>query len=128
MTALMEVGADAADLPLGHGGASWRARRERIGRRDVALRRRRRRHRCPLRTTKPLPILITPILVELNVVTFFSIAACNGLRAPSWSNCSKNGFSSSSARLPSEITLLLALAHPFFWRPRVTPPGFFIDY
>src|SRR6202011_5697414 len=39
-------------------------------------------------------------------MTSFSIAACNSLRAPSWSNCSKNGFSSSSARLPSEITLL----------------------
>src|ERR1700680_5190605 len=35
----------------------------------------------------------------------FSIAACKSLRAPSCSSCSKNGFSSSSARFSSEITL-----------------------
>src|ERR1700726_3783046 len=35
----------------------------------------------------------------------FSIAACKSLRAPSCSSCSKNGFSASSARFSSEITL-----------------------
>src|SRR5260370_40352752 len=34
-----------------------------------------------------------------------SIAACKSLRAPSCSSCSKNGFSASSARFSSEITL-----------------------
>src|ERR1700758_3787226 len=38
-------------------------------------------------------------------VISFSIAACRSLRAPSCSSCSKNGFSSSSARFSSEITL-----------------------
>src|ERR1700736_1460429 len=35
----------------------------------------------------------------------FSIAACKSLRAPSCSSCSKNGFSASSARFSTEITL-----------------------
>src|SRR5271165_3554485 len=61
---------------------------------------------------QPLSILITAIFVELNVV--HHLVFDRGLRAPSWSNCSKNGFSSSSARLSSEITYSLALAHHFF--------------
>src|SRR6516164_1337462 len=63
----------------------------------------------------------------MSSITSFSIAACNSLRAPSRSNCSKNDLSSSSARLLSEITLLsgtwLILS---FWRPRVRPPGLFL--
>src|SRR6516225_5569972 len=60
-------------------------------------------------------------------ITSFSIAACNSLRAPSRSNCSKNDLSSSSARLLSEITLLSGTWRILsFWRPRVRPPGLFL--
>src|ERR1700737_3854123 len=48
-------------------------------------------------------------------ITSFSIAACNNLRAPSCSNCSKNGFSSSFARSSSEITLFSGTGASFFF-------------
>src|SRR6516164_10832590 len=63
----------------------------------------------------------------MSSITSFSIAACNSLRAPSRSNCSKNDLSSSSARLLSEITLLSGTWRILsFWRPRVRPPGLFL--
>src|ERR1700731_4832278 len=45
----------------------------------------------------------------------FSIAACKSLRAPSCSSCSKNGFSASSARFSTEITLFSLTAVSFLF-------------
>src|SRR3981189_1209703 len=59
-------------------------------------------------------------------ITSFSIAACNNLRAPSCSNCSKNGFSSSSARLPSEITLFSGTGASFLLASSGEAAGFLL--
>src|SRR6516162_4672585 len=56
----------------------------------------------------------------------FSIAACRSLRAPSCSNRSKNGFSSSSARLLSEITLFTDIGASFLLASSGEAAGFLL--
>src|SRR6516225_10210034 len=56
----------------------------------------------------------------------FSIAACRSLRAPSCSNRSKNGFSSSSARLLSEITLFTDIGASFLLASSCEAAGFLL--
>src|SRR5260370_40075252 len=56
------------------------------------------------------------------------MAACNSFLAPYCSNCSRNGFSSSFARLSSETTLFSGTGASFlFGDPRVRPPCFFFS-
>src|SRR6516164_3461141 len=56
----------------------------------------------------------------------FSIAACRSLRAPSCSNRSKKGFSSSSARLLSEITLFTDIGASFLLASSGEAAGFLL--
>src|SRR5215472_8225140 len=65
-----------------------------------------------------------PCGIECSPLPRFRSRACNSLRVPSWSNCSKNDFPSSSARLSSEITLLFGTGASFFLASSGEAAGF----